>query len=107
MSFNFINKVPYTKGHSHFYDEITDFPALHEHHDHHHGHEKLSRKEQLLDNLRKDLIEATVNPSLVQNKLCYRSCFKLMDRDYTSFCLQKKCNQPDIYEAAKLLKLLK
>lgn len=107
MSFNFINKVPFIKGHSHFYDEIVDFPSLHDHNHHEHNENQLSRKEKLLNHLRSDLIEAAEKPQLVENRLCYRECFKLMDRDYTSFCLEKKCNQNDFNEASRVLGYLK
>ena len=107
MSFNFVSKVPFVKGHSHFYDEIVDFPALHPRGGHHNHGPQLSRKEKLLNHLRNDLIEAATNPELVQKKLCYRECFKLMDGDYTRFCLQRKCEQNDIMEASRIMGLLK
>ena len=39
--------------------------------------------------------------------LCYRTCFKLEEKKYVDFCLQKKCNGADLSQAAKLLGFIK
>ena len=114
MSDNYLVRVPYVEGHSHTSTWISDFPQIHQHHqdDHaahhgHHGHPELSQKEKTLDYLRKEMVMLATNKKAVQDKICYRTCFKFLDRDYVDFCLKQKCDQSSFEQAAKALNLLK
>ena len=111
MNQQFITKVPYTESHSHFANWVKDFPQLHQHDEHdHHGHDShkpLSQKQQILDHLRHELVDLATDRNAIKNKLCYRSCFKILDREYAQYCLQEKCGQSDFNAAARALKLLK
>ena len=101
MRQEYIIKTPFTKSHSHFYDYIEDFPQLHEHHDDHHE-SALPANEQMLDHLRLELKNYALNPNYYQARLCFKKCFKLWDRDYVEYCLQKNCGA-EFQDAAKFL----
>lgn len=98
------SNIPFVKAHSEFYDYIESFPnQVH----HPNGPNDFSQKEILLDHLRKELIQLAVNPKQIQDRLCYRNCFKWREKSYVEFCLNKKCNQNDFFEAARVLNYLK
>ena len=108
----FINRVPTVETHTHFNAWVKDFPALHPQGEHghghgHHGHAPLPHRQQLLDHLRKELTQLSTDRKSIEQKLCYRSCFKIMDREYAEFCLKERCQQPDFKAAARAVNLLK
>ncbi len=111
MDIPVITKIPYTVGHTHFGTWVSDFPQLHQHDEHgHHGHEEhkpLSQKQQILDHLRKELVTLAVDRPAIEQKLCYRTCFKFTDREYAEYCLKVKCGQSDFIQAAKALNFYK
>ena len=99
-----ITPVRFNKGHSEFYNYIESFPDQKKILE---GPGHLPQKQVMLDHLRKELLEMTLNPQKIQNRLCYRNCFKWTDREYVEFCLNKKCNQNNFEEAARTLNYLK
>ena len=111
MNIQVISKVPYTEGHSHFATWVKDFPQLHQHDDHHGHHDDhhkpIPQKEQILDHLRKELVDLAQDSKSIKQRLCYRSCFKLPLREYVEFCLSNKCGQSNFNDAARTLNLLK
>ena len=110
MADSFIVKVPYSQGHSHFSTWVSGFPQLHQHddaHGHDSHHVELPQQQKTLDYLRKEMVALATDRNSVEAYVCYRTCFKLLDRDYVDFCLQKKCNQPSFTAAARHLNLLK
>ena len=99
-----ITPVEFEMTQTHYYNYISSFPnqrVVEE------GKGVLPQKQVILDHLRKELTDIAINPQLVKNKLCYRECFKLNDKDYISFCLEQKCGNPGFMEAAKQLDLVK
>ena len=37
------------------------------------------------------MIEFSKNPERIKNEQCYKKCLLLDNRDFVSFCLDKKC----------------
>ena len=92
------------EAHGHFYKYIESFPGQKKVEI---GHGHLPPKEITLDHLRNELVDLTLNPKKIQSNLCYRNCFKMQEREYIEFCLNKKCSQNDFFEAARALNYLK
>ena len=99
-----IAPVRVKKAHSEFYNYIESFPDQPKVHE---GPNDLPQKQVTLDHLRKEMIDLAKNPQAIQNKLCFRNCFKWTDRDYVEFCLERKCNKTNFEEAARALNYLK
>ena len=99
-----ITPVEFDMTQTHYYNYISSFPnqrVVEE------GPGIMPQKQVLLDHLRQELKDLAVNPQGVTNRLCYRDCFKLRDKDYVSFCLDTKCGKPGFMEAAAELNLVK
>lgn len=99
-----ITPVRFTKAHSEFYNYIESFPDQKHMHDDDHG---VSQKELTLDHLRRELVDLAKNPKAIQDRLCYRTCFKWGDRDYINYCLSQKCGGVSFNYAANTLGYLK
>lgn len=92
------------KAHSEWYDYIESFPNMKKMHDDVDG---LSQKQITLDHLRKELVDLAKNPKLIEDRLCYRTCFKWGHQEYVQYCLDQKCGGANFYSAANALGLLK
>lgn len=99
-----ITPVRFVKSHSEFFNYIESFPDQKKMHDDVNG---VSQKELTLDYLRKELVDLAKNPKAVQDRLCYRTCFKWGEREYIQYCLDQKCGGTNFYSAANSLGLLK
>ena len=99
-----ITPVRFNKAHSEFFDYIESFPDQRQVLE---GPGHLPQKEVVLDHLRMELLDLAKNPQAIQNRLCYRNCFKWKDRSWVEFCLNRKCNQNNFEEAAKAMNYLK
>ncbi|EAS07230.3 hypothetical protein TTHERM_01001220 (macronuclear) [Tetrahymena thermophila SB210] len=86
--------VPVHMGHTHYFDYIDSFPKL---------KEGPTLEENHITNqkiLREQLISG--QQGLEQN-LCLRNCFKLSQKRYIEFCLDRKCGGADFQRAATIL----
>ena len=99
-----ITPVKFELTRSEYYTYISDFPDMQRTHA---QPGDLPQKQVILDHLRKELVDLTLKPNQIENKLCYRNCFKWANKDHINFCLDKKCGNPGFEQAAKVLNYLK
>lgn len=94
-----ISRVDFHMAHSDYYKYIESFPNQRKVDEA--GHE--AEHQQRMDSLRSELIQLAVNPKKVEDRLCYRTCFKWNDKNYIQYCLDKKCGGASFNAAAAVL----
>lgn len=97
------SRIEFHMAHSEYYKYIESFPNQRKVDEK--GH--LTEHQQRMDSLRSELTQLAVNPKQIENKLCYRTCFKWNDKDYIQYCLDQKCGGASFNGAAAVLGYLK
>ncbi|EGR33060.1 hypothetical protein IMG5_062850, partial [Ichthyophthirius multifiliis] len=90
--------TPVHKAHIHYFDFIESFPKMKE------GPNDQEKHVQYQQILRDQLINGQ---SGLEQQLCLRNCFKMSEKKYVEFCLDRKCGGVDIQKAGKILGYVK
>eukprot|EP01017_Pseudomicrothorax_dubius_P019901 TRINITY_DN21938_c0_g1_i3.p1 TRINITY_DN21938_c0_g1~~TRINITY_DN21938_c0_g1_i3.p1 ORF type:complete len:100 (-),score=34.33 TRINITY_DN21938_c0_g1_i3:252-551(-) len=79
-----------------FYDYVESFEDLH----------GKSLEDQHLETMKK-LRNQYLYDNKFEDKLCYRTCFKFLEKRHIEFCLERKCGTKDFHRAASVLGYVK
>ncbi|KAM3137418.1 hypothetical protein pb186bvf_010391 [Paramecium bursaria] len=90
-------KEGFHQAHIHFFDYISEFHGLPDQPD----YDVQSRS--LMEKLRHQYL----HENNWENNLCFRNCFKLNQKKYIEFCLDRKCGGVDFLKAANQLGYVK
>ncbi|CAK79537.1 unnamed protein product (macronuclear) [Paramecium tetraurelia] len=91
------NPEIFHKGHIHFFDLLSSFHGLEDQPDY------PVQQQTIQDKLRHQYL----HDNNWEDKLCYRTCFKIQEKEYVQFCLNKKCSGAPYLKAAQVLGYVK